>query len=290
MAIPGLAIIGESINDSVPSTKKLLDANDIDGILELARTQDQGGARYIDVNVGRRAPALMADLVKRIQTVTARPLAIDSPDAAIAEAGLKAYDPDRAGGEKPILNSISPLRPRMLDLHRVRPFRPILLVSERVEKGEFRPNRGGGEIHQTAKEMMKAVRESGSGIPNGDCIFDPGLGPVAGDLEGLLKGVLEAMALIHGDPDFKGVHMSVGLSNFTHMLPSKRADGSPVKGPLESAFLTRAMPLGLDMVVGSVKRRYETLPPDHPAMVCLDEVLRLESFDAIERIRQFYAK
>ena len=29
MAIPGLTIIGESINDSVPSTHKLFDANDV---------------------------------------------------------------------------------------------------------------------------------------------------------------------------------------------------------------------------------------------------------------------
>ena len=43
------------------------------------------------------------------------------------------------------------------------------------------------------------------------------------------------------------------------MLPAKRANGEPVKGPLESAFLTTAMPLGLDMVIGSVKRNYELL-------------------------------
>ena len=67
------------------------------------------------------------------------------------------------------------------------------------------------------------------------------------------------MALIHADPAFAGVHASVGLSNFTVMLPVKRADGEPVKGPLESAFLTKAMPLGLDMVIGSVKRNYR--PP-----------------------------
>ena len=41
MALDGLAIIGESINDSVPSTHKLFDAGDIDGILDLARLQDE---------------------------------------------------------------------------------------------------------------------------------------------------------------------------------------------------------------------------------------------------------
>jgi len=81
----------------------------------------------------------------------------------------------------------------------------------------------------------------------------------------------------------------VGLSNFTVMLPSKRADGSPVKGPLESAFLTKVMPLGLDMVIGSVKRSYEVLPPEHPAMVCLEECLKLDGFDVPMRVRDFYA-
>ena len=55
MAIPALTIIGETINDSVPSTKQLFDAGDIEGLLELARFQDEHGAAYIDVNVGGRA-------------------------------------------------------------------------------------------------------------------------------------------------------------------------------------------------------------------------------------------
>jgi len=61
MAIPGLTIIGESVNDSVPSTKKLFDENDVAGLLELARSQDEKGAAYIDVNVGLRPPEFMAD-------------------------------------------------------------------------------------------------------------------------------------------------------------------------------------------------------------------------------------
>ncbi len=73
------------------------------------------------------------------------------------------------------------------------------------------------------------------------------------------------------------------------MLPPKRPDGSPVKGALESAFLTKAMPLGLDMVIGSVKRNYERLAPEHPAMVCLEECLKLKGFDVLMRVREFYS-
>ncbi len=80
----------------------------------------------------------------------------------------------------------------------------------------------------------------------------------------------------------------MGLSNFTVMLPSKRPDGSPVKGALESALLTKAMPLGLDTVIGSVKRNYQRLAPDHPAMVCLEDCLRLSGFDVLMRVREFY--
>ena len=139
------------------------------------------------------------------------------------------------------------------------------MISERVEKGHSRPCRTAEETYDAAKFLLAAARQAGRGIPNDDLVFDPGIAPIGSDVEGNLPRLLAAMELIHNDPDFAGVHMSVGLSNFTVMLPPKRRDGSPLKGPLESAFLTKAMPLGLDMVIGSVKRSYELLPPDHPA-------------------------
>jgi hypothetical protein len=83
--------------------------------------------------------------------------------------------------------------------------------------------------------------------------------------------------------------MSVGLSNFTVMLPSKRADGSPVKGPLESAFLTLTMPMGFNTIIGSVKRKYSLLPNDHPAMQCLKDVLELDGFEVIMRVMNYYS-
>jgi cobalamin-dependent methionine synthase I len=289
MAIEGLNIIGESINDSVPSTKKLFDAGDIDGILELARMQDTGGAAYIDVNVGSRPPRFMADLVRKIQAITCKPLSIDTPDPEIAEAGLEAYNPDRASGRMPILNSISPLRTGMFDLHRIRSFRPILLVSERMIDGRSLPCRTAEETHATARHLVSMARER-AGISPADCIIDPGIAPIGSDVEGNLRRLIDALAQIHADPDLAGVHASVGLSNFTVMLPSKRVDGSPVKGPLESAFLTKAMLLGLDMVIGSVKRNYQRLSSEHPALICLEDCLRLGGFESIMRVREFYAE
>lgn len=289
MPLAGLTLIGESINDSVPSTHKLFDANDIDGLLELARTQEQLGADYLDVNAGPRPAEFMADLVQKIQAVTTKPLSIDTPDPAIARAGLAAYDPERADGSKPVLNSISPLRMEMFELYAVQPFRPILLVSEQVIDGQSSPCHTAEETYEAAKTLVAAARAEGRNIPNDDLIIDPGIAPIGADSEGNLKRLVRAIELIHNDPDFVGIHISVGLSNFTVMLPPKTADGSPVKGPLESAFLTKTMPLGLDTIIGSVKRKYALLEPDHPAMVCLEDVLKADGFDAIMRVRDFYA-
>jgi len=71
------------------------------------------------------------------------------------------------------------------------------------------------------------------------------------------------------------------------MLPPRRADGSPVRSALASAFLTRAMPLGLDMVIGSVKAPYALLPEGHPALQCFDDCLAAEGFDVLERVQAF---
>ena len=287
MSLPGLTIIGESINDSVPSTHKLYEANDIAGLKELARSQDAGGATYIDVNVGSRSPEFLAEMVRQVQSVTAKPLSIDTPDPVMAEAGLKAYDRQRAGGQIPVINSISPLRAEMFGLTKIMPFKPILLVSERSEAGRGTPNHTPAEEFATAKEMLVTAKQHG--IPVEHCIIDPAISPIGADSGGHLKRIVGAMQLIHADPVFRGVHMSVGLSNFTVMLPPKRADGSPTKGPLESAFLTIAMPLGLDHVIGSVKRKYETLSLDHPAMQCLNDCLKLDGLDVILRVQEFYA-
>ncbi len=287
MPIPELMIIGESINDSVPSTAKLYNESNIDGILELAKTQDQKGAAYLDVNVGRRSPEFMAEIVRKIQNVTAKPLSIDSPDVEIAKAGLLAYEPARALGKAPILNSISPLRLAMFDLLKLRRFMPLLMVSERMQNNESTPNRTSEETCETARTMLALAHEHG--LRNDECIIDPGIAPIGSDSEGQLKRVLESVRLIGQDPFFKGVHMSVGLSNFTVMLPPKRADGSPVKGALESAFLTMSMPLGLDMVIGSMVRNYNKLPADHPAMLCLKNCLASEGFDSLVHVQEFYS-
>jgi cobalamin-dependent methionine synthase I len=285
MSIPGLTIIGETINDSVPSTHVLFEENNLDGIVDLARQQAEKGAAYIDVNVGPRTPGFMAAVVRKIQEQIPLPLSIDTPDAAIAAAGLEAYSVERAGNRMPILNSISEARLEMFDMYAKHPFIPVLLITEGMnDSGEMMLNRTAGQIHATAKSMVGIARQRIPHVTNDRLILDPGIMPIGSDSKGDFRRLMGAMALIHQDNDLAGVNMSVGLSNFTAMLPSKRGDGSPVKGPLESAFLTLAMPMGLNFIIGSVKRQYSLLTDENPALQCVKDVLKLEGVEAVMRV------
>jgi cobalamin-dependent methionine synthase I len=290
MSISGLTIIAESINDSVPSTYALFEENNIDGVVELAKLQAAKGAAYIDVNVGSRSPGFMAEVVKKIQDHISLPLSIDTPDPEIAAAGLEAYNAERAGNQKPILNSISEARQEMFGIYRIQPFIPILLVTEgRDDSDEMIMNKTAEQIHATAKSMVNIARDRIKNVTNDQIILDPGIMPIGSDSKGDVRRLMDAMALIHQDRDLTGVNISVGLSNFSAMLPSKKADGSPVKSPLESAFLTMAMPLGLNTIIGSVHRKYSLLTEDDPAMQCLRDVLKLEGVDAIMRVMMYYS-
>ncbi|MGB6121984.1 MAG: dihydropteroate synthase [Bacteroidota bacterium] len=290
MSIPGLTIIGESINDSVPSTHMLFEENNLDGIVDLARLQAAKGAAYIDVNVGPRSPGFMAEVIRKIQEHIPLPLSIDTPDLAIAAAGLETYDAGRAGNRIPILNSISEARLEMFDMYTKHPFMPVLLITEGLnDSGEMMLNRTSDHIHATAKSMMNVARKRIPHMTNDQVILDPGIMPIGSDSKGDFRRLMDAIALIHEDKDLTGVNMSVGLSNFTAMLPSRRADGSPAKGPLESAFLTMAMPMGLNIVIGSVKRRYSLVTDEDPALQCLKDVLKLEGIEAVMRVMLYFA-
>ena len=288
MPLDGLRIIGESINDSVPSTHKLFESNDINGLKDLAKLQEDKGAAYIDVNVGSNSPKFMAEMIKTIQSVTSKPLAIDSPDFETAKAGLEAYDIKKSDGNIPILNSIAQSRAEMYELLKNYKFIPILMVSEKEENGSAIQNTTVEETYETAKVMLSKVKQI-TDINNDNIIIDVGIAPIASDMQGMTKRTIDSITKINSDDMFKGIHMSVGLSNFTVMMPPKTKDGLPVKSSLESAFLTMTMKNGLDMVIGSVKRKYRMLEDDHPAMICLKEVLELDGFDVLMRVQKFYA-
>lgn len=291
VTVEDLTIVGERINPGFRSSKALLDSKDLEGIQQLALSQKRKGARYLTINVGTAAtddPGFLVDVIRKVQEVVDLPLSFDYPNKEVQEICLEAYDPARAGGRKPIVNSVSELRPRMLELVGSRPFRVVLMASERMEHGEEIPNTTPEEVYSTAKRLTEQVMQRGDSMTLDDILIDVSLGPLSADTEGTTRRAIESIRLIGADPELKGIHIIVGLSNLTVMLPRHALDGSLLKVHLESAFLTMAMPLGLDTILGTPGRDYQILDDDNFVNRGFKEALDLDGFETILRLQELY--
>jgi len=104
--VPAPLIIGERINtQGSRKAKKLVLADDYDGLVDLGRTQVEDGAHCLDVCVATTERAdekeFMLNLVKRLSLEVDAPLVIDSTDPDVIDASVKQI-PGR-----PIINSIN---------------------------------------------------------------------------------------------------------------------------------------------------------------------------------------
>lgn len=291
MAMDNLTIIGERINPGFRTSKELLDSENIEELTKLALDQVKKGAGFLTINVGENPMArtgFLRDLIRAVQDAVDVPLSFDSPDPSVQEICLSTYDPAKARGRKPIVNSVNEHRWEMLDLLRIQPFRLVIMASERLEGGQMIANRSSTDVAETAKRLVKKVLSSTNKIAEDDIYVDVSLGPMASDSEGLTGMAVDAIKQIGSDADLEGIHMIVGISNLSIMLPSKAADGSPLRVQLDSAFLTRTMPYGLDTVLGTPGRNYRILPEGNFVLKGFDEAIRLGGFESIMRIQQLY--
>lgn len=291
MSSPPVTIIGERLNPGFASSKALLDAEDIPGLQKLAQEQARKGAHYLTINVGDKAtarPEFLAELIRSLQAVVDLPLSFDYPNHSVQELCLKTYDPAKAGGRPPIVNSVSELRWDMIELRTIRPFRLVIMASERLEDGEEVANRTAEEIAQTARRLVTRVLNDGGGFTPDDLLVDVSLFPMASDTEGLTRRAVDAIGLIGSDPVLRGVHQVVGLSNLGIMLPKLALDGSRLNVKLESAFLTLAVPRGLDTILGTPGREYQFLADDDFVLRGFKEAIELEGFETLLRVRELY--
>ncbi len=297
MSLPKLTIIGERINPGFVSSKALLDKENLKGLQELAVSQVQKGARYLTINVGEKAtatPGFLVKLIEAVQAVVDVPLSFDYPHESVQELCLKTYDPAKARGRKPIVNSVTELRLDMLerlkDLLKIQPFRLVLMASERLEHGHAQPNRTADEIAQTAKRLVRRVLTDGYRLTPDDLLIDVSLCPLASDTDGQTRRAIEAIRLIGSDPELRGVHQMVGLSNLGIMLPKLALDGSRLSVKLESAFLTLTMSNGLDTILGTPGRDYQLLSEDDFVFRGFKEAINLDGFETILRLQQLYRR
>ncbi len=283
----GLTIIGERINPGFKSTRAFFDARDVESLGKLAAEQQAKGAKYLNLNLGDLAatePAFFRAVLEEVERSSDLPLSIDYPNLEVQQFAFKHYRRD----DKPVINSVSELRYEMLDALKIRPAKVLLMASERDVNGEKVANRTADEVHATARRLVERVLNTDARLTPGDLFIDVSVCPIAADMEGLIPMAVDAIKLIGGDPRLKGVHMSVGLSNISIMVPAKTKDGLPLKELLESAFLTNTVPYGLDTIIGTAGRNYQMLEPDNPVLIGFNEAIRLSDVEALMRIQELY--
>jgi len=291
MAIPGVSIIGDRINPGFKATKALIEAEDIKGLQALAVRQVQAGAWCLDLTIGPRGyqdARFLTEVIQALQAAVDVPLCFDYPSAAVQEVCLKAYDPAKAKGHKPVVNSVAETRQEMTELLRIRPFQVILMASERLEDGSPKSNKLASEVLGVARRMTsKLTREYG--VSPGDIFVDVTIHSLVSDLEGLTKMALEAIGSIREDPELNGVHIIGGMTNIGNMLPPIKFDDIPLRQLVENAFLTLAVPLGFDTIMGTPWNNFRMLPDDNVVLQTLRDFTQLNGLDAIRRLRQLWA-
>ncbi|MDZ4875244.1 MAG: Methionine synthase [Chroococcidiopsis cubana SAG 39.79] len=238
-------IVGERLNASgSKKCRDLLNAEDWDGLVSMARAQVKEGAHVLDVNVdyvGRDGERDMHELVSRLVNNVTLPLMLDSTEWQKMEAGLKV-----AGG-KCILNSTNyeDGEERFLKvLELAKKYGAGVVIGTIDEDGMARTADKKFEIAQRA--YRQAVEY---GIPAREIFFDTLCLPISTGIEEDRKNgkaTIEAVRRIR--QELPGCHIMLGVSNVSFGLnPAARI-------VLNSMFLHEAMQVGMDGAIVSASK------------------------------------
>jgi 5-methyltetrahydrofolate--homocysteine methyltransferase len=270
-------VIGELMNNSYGRARKAWKARDAAGYQSLARLQTELGASFLTLNVdGTRSLSVTLDemlaflprVIPAIQEVTDLPISFDNPDVAFHREALKHFDRSLCRG-RPILNSLSVTRPdinTMISLVAEHDMDVIVMASECLtETGGFRAAKLPEDIVNATRHFTALL--DAAGIGHARIIVDPGLCPIASDTEGGVNLCLDAIRALRADPELEGIHISVGLSNFSIGAPGE------VRIPFERAFLRLALDAGLDYALANPEKNTAPLDSEDPMVLSLREVL-----------------
>lgn len=241
---PPPLIIGERLNTlGSRKAKELVLANDIDGLIDLARAQVEDGAHCLDVCIAltERSDAqerdLMTTLVKRLSLEVEAPLVIDSTVPSVIEAAIR-QTPGR-----PIINSIN-LEGDGSRFHALAP----LMVKYGVPaialcigpKGMAKTPEEKAEVAQ----LMHDIGTKQYGLKPWQFIFDVltfTLGTGEAEYADSAKNTLDGIRLVK--KRLPESFVSLGLSNVSFGLPQN------ARKIVNSVFLYHALKAGLDAVI-----------------------------------------
>ena len=265
-------IVGERVNASgSKKMRDLLEAEDWDGLINLAKSQEKEGAHILDVNVdfvGRDGVADMHELVSRLVTSVKIPIMLDSTEWEKMEAGLQ-----HAGG-KCLLNSTNyeDGEPRFLKvLELAKEYGAGVVIGLIDETGMAR----------TAEDKIRIARRAYKhatefGIEAHDVFFDPLALPISTGIEEDRKNAeqtIAAIKMIH--EEMPEVNIILGVSNISFGLnPASRI-------VLNSVFLHECVEAGMNSAIVNASK---ILPlnrfNEHEIDVALELIYDKRKFDS----------
>ena len=224
-------IIGERIN---PTGRKILSEEmargDYSRVEADAMAQVEAGAHMLDVNAGvplADEPAMLADIVKLVQSITDVPLSIDSSIVAALESGLSVYQGkalvNSVTGEEERLESVLPL---------VRRHGAAVVAISNDETGISEDPDVRFEV---ARKIVE--RAADHGIPREDIVVDPLVMPI-GAINSAGKQVMRIVRRLREELK---VNTTCGASNVSFGLPNRNG--------INSAFLTMAIGAGMTSAI-----------------------------------------
>jgi len=226
-------VIGERIN---PTGRKILAEEmkngDYSRVMSDALAQVEAGAHMLDVNAGiplADEPAILAEAIKLVQSVTDVPLSIDSSIVEALESGLSVYQGkalvNSVTGEDEVLERVLPL---------VAKYGAAVVAISNDETGISEdPN----ERFKVAKKIVE--RAADFGIPAADVVVDPLVMPI-GAINTAGKQVMHIVQRLRSELK---VNTTCGASNVSFGLPNRNG--------INSAFLTMAIGAGMTSAITS---------------------------------------
>ncbi len=260
--------------------RKLIEQNDYQAALTVARQQVESGAQIIDVNMdeglldSEKAMTTFLNMIASEPDISRVPIMIDSSKWSVIEAGLKCVQ------GKPIVNSISMKEGEAQFLEQAKKvlrYGAAVVVMAFDEQGQADTIERKVEICARAYKLLTEK----VGFPPEDIIFDPNIFAVATGIEehnGYGIAFIEATRQIK--ERFPLVHISGGVSNLSFAFRGNE----PVREAMHSVFLYHAIQAGMDM--GIVNAGQLALYDDIPAELrdlCEDVVLNRRA-DATDRL------
>ena len=243
--VPAPLIIGERINtQGSRKAKKLVLADDYDGLVDLGRIQVEDGAHCLDVCVATTERAdekeFMLNLVKRLSLEIDAPLVIDSTDPEVIEASVTQI-PGR-----PIINSIN----LEGDGSRFKKLAPIMAKYGLPAIALCIGPEGMAKTPQQKVDTAELLFETGKkyGLKIEQFIFDVLTFTLATGEDEFLdagKNTLEGIKLVK--EKFPNSFTTLGLSNISFGLAPY------ARKILNSVFLYHAVKTGLDTAIVNAK-------------------------------------